>query len=162
MYFSELLDYCQSEAIANKLSATDESIWRQYCRKYSMLFSTPLDQVLKLEPMDVMLNVFEHQLEDVDIEDNLEKLMEMISSLQDPEYAKQKRDEFRQFIKESEKEEELRQKEGRPIHKALLDEEKMSTKKRLLENTPLPNKKLPHSGGINLSYLEKEETGEES
>lgn len=127
-----------------------------------MLFSTPLAEVMKLEPMDVMINVFEHQLEDVDVDENLEKLMEMIGSLQDPEYAKHKRDEFKQFIKESEKEEELRQKEGRPIHKALVGENNVSAKKTLLKKTPLSGKKLPHSGGINLSYLEKEETGEES
>lgn len=159
MEFKDLADFCQAQAIANKLHPTDEAVFRQFCREYSVIFHTPYHEVLQFDPDFVILAVYEHQLDNYDVETGIEKLLDTIYGLEDPEYAQQKRDELEEFIREAEEEEELRLEEGRPIHKALKDENEVSLK-NTPKNTPLPqNKNLPQGGGINLSYLEKEENG---
>lgn len=155
MEFNDLAEYCQAKALADKLHYTDEASWRSFCRRYSKLFHTPLHVVETLDAATVLLAVYEEQLDDVDLDNNMEVILDMIYTLEDPEYAKQKKDELKQFIKDSEDEEEERQKTGRPIHKLLADENKASRQKTLLETPPTLDPKLPHSGGINLSYLEK-------
>ena len=44
--FKDLTDYCQALAIANKLSPTEESVWRSICRSYSKKFNEPLSACL--------------------------------------------------------------------------------------------------------------------
>lgn len=157
--FKDLADYCQALALANKLHPTDEAIYRSFCRQYSRSFHTPLHQVLDLDPIVVMTAIYEDQLEEISLDDNMEQIMDLIYQLEDPEYAQQKRDELKQFIKDSEEEEEERIEMGKPIHRALADENEVSLKKDTSEVPPTPNKKLPQGGGINLSYLEREENG---
>lgn len=160
--FKELADFCQAEALANKLHPTDDAVYRSFCRSYSQLFHTPLHIVESLEPAKVILAVYEDQLSDIDPEDQIEKILDLIYSIEDPEYAQQKQDELKQFIRDAEEEEEERLETGKPIHRALADENEVSTmipKSTPKKGTPTLNKKLPQSGGINLSYLEKEENG---
>jgi hypothetical protein len=154
--FQATIEACKSKAIADKLDPTEDSIYRSYCREYSMLFSTPLKEVNEMDPKDVLLPIMEHHLEDADPLQNLEELLEQIYFLEDPEYAKEKLSELKAFIKEAEEEEERRIAEGRPIHKDLADEVTLNP---VAKTPPTPPKNLPQSGGINLAYLEKEETG---
>lgn len=158
MEFKDLLDYCQAQAIANTLENTELSVWRNLCRNYSTRFSTPLhlclDGTIPME--DIMLAVFEDQLDNFEEEKDLENILDTIYAMEDPEYEKQKRDELEDFIIKAEKEEEDRLAAGKPIHRALRGEASLPTEETLPEKKPL---ELPKSGGINLSYLEKEENG---
>lgn len=156
--FKALADYCQAQALSDKLRPGDEAVWRQFCRKYSRIFHTPLHVVELLDPAKVILAIYEDQLEEVDVDENMEAILDLIYSLEDPDYFKEKRDDLKQFIKDAEKEEEIRQEIGKPIHRLLAEEDSVSLKKSTPEKAPAPlNKNLPQGGGINLAYLEKEE-----
>lgn len=160
MTFSELLEYCQVEALASKMSPTDESVWRGLCRKYSKMFHTPLAQVEQLEMAHVVLSVYEEQFGELDVEENLEDIMDMLYSLQDPNYDKEKRDNLKDFMKRALREEEERIAKGKPIHRAMAKENEVSLKKTP-EVPPTPViEKIPPSGGINLAYLASEESDE--
>lgn len=150
--FDEVLDYCQAIALQNKLRPSDESIWRSICRDYSIKFNTKLTEVLSMDPEHVILTHYESQLDEVNIEDNYEKLLDMIYSLQDPEYAKQKANELYDYIKQAEREETERVKAGRPIHKGLRHASELNQETKLPEAQPGPSQ-----GHIDLSYLDKEE-----
>lgn len=156
--FQVLVENCKAKAIAGKLEPSEESLYRSYCREFSVVFNTPLYQVFKeLDPHFVILSVMEHHLEDADPVENMEELLDQIYILQDPDYNKTKRDEVKAFIKEAEEEEAKRIAAGRPIHKDLLEE--VSTKGTTPVQTPTQPTKLPQSGGVNLAYLEREENG---
>ena len=160
MTFNELLEYCQSEALANKLNPTNESIWRQLCRKYSKMFFTPLKDVEQLEPMHVVLSVYEEQFSDLDVDENLEEIMDLLYSLQDPEYEREKKSDLKDFIRRALVEEEDRLAKGKAIHPAMHRDSEVSLKNSLPATPPPENKKMPHSGGVNLAYLASEESGE--
>lgn len=159
MYFKELLDYCQAQAITNVLENTELSVFRSICRQYSAKFNTPLhlclDGTIPLE--DIMLAVFEDQLDSFDEEKDLENILDIIYGMEDPEYAKQKKEELEEFIEKAEMEEHERVASGKPIHRAMKDETSIPSEKTVLKKTA--PKELPKSGGINLSYLEREESG---
>lgn len=157
MTFQELIEYCQTAALASKLAPDDEAVYRTLCRTYSEMFNTPLYLVKQMEPLDAILEVYEKQFSDIDVEENLEQILDMLYGLEDPDYATTKRNELKEFMKKAEEEEKKRIEEGRPIHKSL---KSPSSKKTVLE-TPLPEKeKTPTGGSINLSYLEAEEAEE--
>lgn len=162
MEFKDLLDYCQAQAIANTLENTELSVWRSLCRSYSKKFATPLhlclDGTIPME--EILLAVFEDQLDDFDEEKDLENMLDTIYSMEDPTYEKQKKHELAEFIEKAEKEEEERLAAGRPIHRALKGEagEASISSEETLPKKEKP-KELPKSGGINLSYLENEENG---
>lgn len=151
MEFKELLDYYKMEAINNTLVNTEVSVWRTLCRNYSKKFSTPLHLCLDgtIPPEDILLAEFEDQLEGFDEEKDLEAMLDQIYMIEDPEYEQQKQDELKEFMEKAEREEVERIRLGKPIHKALKNEP-------TLAETSIP-KELPKSGGINLSYLAKEE-----
>lgn len=150
--FGDFLDYCRAEALASKFEPTEDSIFRSLCREYSKKFHTPLHVVYTLDPVDVIVNIYEDQLGDIDLDDleSLESLLDVLYSLADPNYTAEKKKEFDDFAKQAELEEEERLALGKPIHPALKDENSLSR----LGNEE--NKK-PTSGGIDLSYLENEE-----
>jgi|SRR5581483_4925765 len=151
MEFKDLLDYCKAIAIQSLISPTQESIWRAICRAYSKKFNTPLHIVEQLDPQKVMIAEFEDQLSQFNLEEDIHVLLDLIYTLEDPEYEREKREELSQFIKQAEKEDIARIKAGKPIHKALKDEKNIAD---LVEEEA---KKMPKGGSINLSYLEKEE-----
>jgi len=165
MKFSELLEYCESEAILGKLENTELVVWRYICRSYSKKFNTPLHIVMhQLPPEDVILAHYESELDDYDIEENAEKILDMVYTLQDPEYATQKREELSDDIKRYEEEELERIKTGRPIHKALKNEYSplgpdLPNQKTLLDAPKVEQKKGPSGGHIDLSYMEDDESG---
>lgn len=155
MSFKDLADSCQAMAIANKIDPTADSVWRSLCRYYSNKFHTPLDQVLDMSPEHVILNVYEDQIDDIDVEEKLDVIMEAIYTLEDPDYESKKSEELDEFIKQAELDEQDRVATGRKIHA----KKKKSIKKALLESIPPDAEKQPTGGSINLSYLEAEENG---
>lgn len=152
MDFKDLLDLYKSEAINNTISVNEISVWRSICRSYSKKFSTPLhlclDGTIPME--DILLAEFEEQLSDFDADKDLEAMLDQIYALEDPEYEKSKQDELEEFMEKAERDEEKRIKLGKPIHKEMKQETSLPA---------APPKNLPKSGGINLSYLSKEEEG---
>lgn len=149
MDFKSLTEYCQALALASKLSPDEEAVWRYMCRTYSKKFSTPLQEVMELDPEHVILSVYEEQLDELDPEEHVEKMLDMVYALEDPEYEAQKANELEEFIAQAEEEEIERVKNKKPIHRALRYESEVS-----LKNLPDPE---PKSGSINLAYLEREE-----
>jgi len=146
--FQDLLEYCQIEAIASRVSPTESSLWRGICRSYSKKFNTSLPLVLDLEPEHVILAVYEDRMEELGIGsyDKLEYVMELINKIEDPNYAekvKKEQDEFDKMILEKE---ELKMKER---------EKKKATAKTLSEKKEPLAENLPTRGSIDLSYLEK-------
>lgn len=148
MDLTDLIDYCKAQAIANALEPTQDSIWRQMARSYSKTFSTPLHEVMELDPEMVILSHFENQMDSIkDVEERLEEFLDTIYGIEDPEYQKQKESELNDFIKQSEQEEEGRVEKGKPIHPAMKNDSTLA---------PPEVKKLPVSGGINASYFNEE------
>jgi hypothetical protein len=161
MDFQDLADALRAQAIANLLSPTAESVYRKICRAYSKRFNTPLHQVMELSPEFVILNYFEDDLEDIDIDDNLDVLMDRIYSIEDPEYESIKKEEFDAFAEQAEEEERLRLESGKPIHPALAKETTLlgvPDQKNTPEKDEPPKDNLPKGGYVNLSYLEREES----
>lgn len=152
MDYKELLDYCKATALANALEPTEESVYRSICRSYSKTFSTPLHEVMELDPEFVTLSYYENEMDDVEVEENVEGLLDTVYGMQDPEYEKEKQDELKDFMKKAEEEEEQRVKAGKPIHKALKEEQTMPT----LKTEPPTPKQLPTSGGVNMSYFNED------
>jgi hypothetical protein len=151
MTLRELTEYCQAQAIADKLSPDEVSVWRSVCRAYAKKFNTPLHTVLLLDPETVFLHYYEDQLEDLDPAEHLDKMMDIIYTLEDPEYEKTKRDEFDRFIEIAEAVEQERVKAGKPVHPGLKSQ-------TTLQDKPVTVPETPKSGYVNLSYLEKEES----
>lgn len=145
LHLSEIIEFCQVESVANKLSPNYASRWRSICRSYSKLFSTPYHEVLKMDAEFVILAVFEEELDEINPIDKVHELMDRVFAIEDPDYqASQERD-LQDFIKDAEEEEEARIKQGKPVY--------VPPKKKSKEKS----KELPKEGFIDLSYLEKED-----
>lgn len=149
--FKDILETCQIEAIANRLIRTDESIWRSMCRSYSEAFHTPLYLVLDMDPEHVILNVYEKQADNLNIEDyqKLEHLLDTIRSIEDPSYEIAQKDEQSDFDRKAEEEEAERIKAGRPVY---------DPKKRLSKNMKDNEKERPTGGSVDLSHLSKQDS----
>lgn len=148
--FKDILDLSQVEAVANKLGPTEEGIWRFYCRKYSKLFHTPLHLVHEMDATMVLREVIEDRLDGEDEMENIDKYLDTIYMVEDPDYETQRDQAEDDFLQLAQEEEAERVRLGKPIHPALKGE---ST----LIPDPAPKTTLPKSGGINLQWLEKEE-----
>ena len=105
MTIDEILDAASAEAIACQLTPTQESMYRHVCRLYSKKFNTALPVVMDLDPYEVALAVFEENLsERRDEEDFIDSLLEMIYSMSDPNYDKEKEKELEDFMESVRKE----------------------------------------------------------
>ena len=153
--FRDLLDTCKAEAIANTLVTTEVSVWREMCRTYSKTFHTPLHLVLNMAPEEVALAVFEEQLNDFDDEKHLETILDQIYTLEDPEYEDEKESQVDEFIEQARKDEEERLRLGKPIHRAMKNEDVLPG----IAEPPIAPEKS--SGFLNLAYLAKEEEDQE-
>lgn len=158
----DLIDCCQSGAIANKLLSNEETVYRKICRDYSTKYHTPLHIVMSLDPEHVILTVFEGQLDEIDVDDPeaLENMVETLNIIDDPNYESSKESELQRFIDDAEKEEEDRLDSGKPIHKAIARETSI---KNTLPEKPIQKNDKKAGGYLNLSYLEamdKDEGGE--
>jgi hypothetical protein len=152
MTLDDLLDFCSAEALASKFEPTESAVWRKLCRQYSKKFHTPLPQVMSLNPEEVAINVFEENLEELDTEEHLEQLLDLIYTLEDPEYARQKEEELGQFIKDTERQEKERIRAGKPIHPGMVSDS--SPRKLVSKKEATRESSLPTGGIVNLSYLE--------
>lgn len=154
MDFKEILEYCQAEAIANKLAPTEASVWRALCRTYSGLFHTPLHLVLEMDVEHVILNVYESQSENLDTEDyqKLEHIMDTLQTIKDPEYERAKMGEQAEFDRRAEEEEAKRIAAGRPVYQG--------KKKNTFQKTDAPEDKKPTGGMVNLDYLSQQDSEE--
>jgi len=151
--YKDLLDLCQVEAIAAKLAPDELAIHRYYCRQYSKLFHTPLHVAQSLDPALVIRAVIEDRLDGEDEMDEIEKYLDVVYMVEDPEYVTQRQQQEEDYLAQAQEEEAERVRLGKPIHPALKGE---ST---LVPDAP-PKTNLPKSGGINmaaLKHLESEE-----
>lgn len=155
--FKDLLEYCQVEAIANRVKPTEASVYRALCRTYSEKFHTALPLVLEMDPEHVILNVYEAQAEDMDIEDyqKLEHVLDTIRSIEDPDYDAKRKAEQEEFDRLAEEEDELRRKSGKALHPSL---QRKLDEKRRIENGEEPAPQKPTGGSINLDYLSKQDS----
>lgn len=148
--FKDILDTAQSEAIADKLQPTERSIYEYFCRQYATNFSTPLSVVFGMDAVEVIRQVLSHRMDSEDEDEQLEKYLDTIYGIEDPEYEKIKEQELADFIENAREDDEERRRLGKPIHPAMAKEGGLPT-------PPEPPKsKFPKSGGIDLSYLEKD------
>lgn len=155
MTLDELLDCAYAEALSNKLAPSPEASWRNICRRYSKAFSTPLHVVYSLPHEDVALAVFESNLEDLDPDEHLEKLLDLIYELGDPSYAKQKEEELAEFIADAAQQEKERLKANKPIHPSLAKDgatQKLGSKVERASEASLPT-----GGKVDLSYFEDDD-----
>lgn len=143
----ELIALCKAEAWAGKLDPTEEDYYLQICREYSKKFHTPLHLVIKdLDPAFVIKSYYEEEFAEADAEEHLEKIMDILYTMKDPEYETFKKNEEAEFDKKAVEEERKRIAEGRPIHKAMKN-----------EPTLAPPKDLPKGGMVDLSYMGQNE-----
>lgn len=144
--FQEILEVCQAQAISDKLTPNEISIWRKLCRSYSKKFHTPLYLVEKMDVEHVILNVYEDQLDTINHRkwENLQQLLEAIYSIEDPNYESNKEKKLEDDIARYEAEEEERQK-------------KKSSKKVILRPEQQENENIPKGGFVDLSGLQNEE-----
>lgn len=149
----DLLEYCQAEAIANRMNPTEESLWRYFCREYSEKFFTPLYLVLEMDPEHVLLHVYEKRSENMDLEDyqKLEAVLDTIKSMRDPNYEDTKQKEQDEFDRQAELEEEERIKANKPVYQP-------KPKKTLSKKVEEPVEKRPTQGSINLDYLSRQDS----
>lgn len=126
MAFRDLLDLAKAQAIKDKLSPTELSVYKSFCRDYSEAFHVPLPQVYLMNPEEVIGEVFAKQLDNVEVEDNIESMLEQIYAIEDPDYELSKEEELKDFIEEAEAEEEERVKDNRPIHRSKKRSEKLA------------------------------------
>jgi hypothetical protein len=158
MSFKDLIETSQAIALSDRLHPTELSVWRRYCRIYSKKFSEPLSQVLTLDPEMVITEIFADQFDELklDEQEHLDHILDIIGSLENPNYDLEKERAERESLRKLEEEEELRVKEGRAIHQSL-EKDKLKFSKE--------ESKLPTSGGLNMKYInqlqnEESENGE--
>jgi hypothetical protein len=103
-----------------------------------------------MSPEFVLSTLFEDQMEAVDIEEDLEELMDMIYTIEDPNYDSAKELEIREFVRRANEAERLRLKEGKPVPTPI--------KKTILTELPRQDPNLPTEGFVNLAYLSKQDS----
>ena len=157
--FKELMDTCEAEALSDKLSPTEASVWRRICRAYSEKFHTPLHLVERMDPEYVIKHHFDAQLEDTDPDEMIEEYLDNIYSLKDPNHEKTKDQKLAEDIKKYEEAEALRIKEGRPIPKSGSREstlKKLFSKQVVKKEAPPIPEGAPKEGFVNFGYLKDE------
>ena len=130
MAFRDILEYCRIKAMADLLFSTEESVWRDACRNYSESFHTPLLEVMKLDPEHVLLNNFERQLKDIELEENIENILEQFYKIENPNYDQEVEEELQRFIRKVEESDK---------------KVKKSEKKEV--------KEMPKSGSVDFSHI---------
>ena len=153
--FKEIIDACQAEALANKLSPSEDSVYRSLTRRYSKRFNVSLATVRLMSIHDILLDLYEDQLEDIDTDDHLEDFKESIRKIKDPNYEENEEAAMDDFEEQALREEEERIKAGKPVHHSL--RKQASLEKRVSEVPEAKSEKNPTGGFIDLSYLEKED-----
>jgi hypothetical protein len=159
-----IIHYARATAIADALAPDEEANWRTICRGYSKNFHTPLHLVLAMDPEYVARAYFEDQMDDMDTDKEIDNLLDIIYTIEDPSYESEKREDLKDFMRETEKQELERLKAKKPIHPGLKAEDEVSTKntpEKITPEVPLHERPdRPTSGGINLAYLSDNDSEE--
>lgn len=142
-----MLEACKAEALKELLLPTEDSIWRSICRTYSKTYSTPLHEVMKLDPEFVLKTYYASSLDEVSIDGNLEGLLDSLYSLRDPNFQRNKELSFEDEIKRAEEKEKKRIKEGKSVRESL-----RKNKTAPVEDTP-PPVDGPKEGFVNFAHL---------
>ena len=154
MSLQDVIDSIRAGAISDLLMPTEEYVWRRFCRAYSKTFHTPLHQVLEMEPAEVILAIEEERYEGIDITDKAEELLEIIYSIEDPNYEFLKKKELEEIDKKIMEDEAERIRLGKPIHPAMKSTENSIFKNEKSEGqkiyTPLGGYKFIAPGGTGL------------
>ena len=138
MNIFDLLELTQAKAILSKIRPNESSVWRGIMREYSKTFHVPLTEVPKLDPEEVLLNLYENQMDSLDLDEDKDfnRLMEKLYLLDDPEYDAQ------------------RDRDEEAANLLILEEENQKiAEKALKKKSKEVKKELPLSGGLNLAYL---------
>jgi hypothetical protein len=147
MSFRLLLEAAQAQSLADKLAPTEVAIWESYCRSFSVRFSTPLLQVMAMDPFFVVQQVNSDQLSEFEPEERLDDLRDMLGHLSDPSYDAKREQAIREELRQLEEQEAERLREGREIHPSLKKDKRVIAKEE-----PKP-KELPKSGGIRMDLI---------
>lgn len=147
-------DMSQAEALAEKLRPTNDGMWRSICRSFSQKFSTPLKEVLSMDPEFIFQHHYESELEDVDTEENFDEIQRMIRMIKDPAYVQEEEEELEDFIEEMERQESERIKARKPIHPGMKAEGGLPETK-LPEPAKLSTE--PKQGFVDFSKLNQSE-----
>jgi hypothetical protein len=158
----EIAESCRAEAIAGRLSPTELSNWRYFCREYSKTFHTPLHEVLVMSPEKVILAYFEEQLDKKRLgeAEDFESIVTEVRRIEDPDYDEHREKEMDDFVAGIEAWEENRIKTGAPIPTpkrkkvASAPEPKVEEKEPEMEQPPAD---LPKSGFVDFSRFSKDE-----
>jgi hypothetical protein len=146
IHLFELMELQKLKAISTKFQPTEESIWRSIKREYSKTFSVSLLEVSNLDPEEILLDLYEDQLDGADLDDEklLQRILDNLYRIEDPDYDDKKEQEEKLANERILKEEEELQKK------------KVAKKAAKLKNTSVkkePVQEISNAGGINLSYL---------
>ena len=149
MSFVDLLQAAQAQALADKLSPSEISVYEHYCREYSKNFNEPLSKVLTMDPEFVIRMVYAEQLSDWDKIERLSDLQDLTMSLLDPDYDAKKEKALREENQRIVEEERQRLAEGRAVHESL----EKKKPKNASEDEEVLDPKLPQQGGLSANLI---------
>ena len=153
MSLFDLIDSIKSPALANRLYQNEAAYWRKICRQYSKAFSVSLQEVYNMDPEKVCLDLFEDQLQELDLDENLNDIEDLLNSLKDPNYNIEKERKMREEMAKIVEEEERRLAAHEPIHPSLKGQK--THQNRVNSGTQKGNQELPKSGGINMDVINR-------
>lgn len=163
LHILDVIEFFKIEALNNKLNPNEASIWRSLCRDYSKKFSTPLADVENLSHEKILLNLYEDELENADVSENLENWTKVLKRLSSPDdYEAEEKEEFDDFVEEARLEEAERLAKGKPIHSKIdqyqVPEDIDPFKKRVLDKEKTDSEIKPSGGSVNFSGLKDDES----
>ena len=102
-----------------------------------------------MDPEVVLLNNFEAELDEVDLEENIEAILDQVYTIENPDYQQDKEEELQDYMKSVEKiqdeKNKRRKKKKAPIKEALLKTE-----------NPIPEN-MPTGGSVDFSKIPSNE-----
>lgn len=147
MNIFELSDLAELRAIESKFNRTEDSMWRDIERQYSIKFYTPLHQVSELDPLFILQALFESKYDSLSLSEDadLNSLLDRLYTIQDPSYDIEAEKAELEYNKLAEKEEEER------IAKLAAKKKKKEATQKITSEKKSPID--PVNGGVDLSYL---------
>jgi hypothetical protein len=153
--FYSLFELAEIKAINAALQPSLESVWRMRCREYSTLFHTPLHVVMyELDPEMVLQALNEEKFPPRIVEEELEELAEILYKIKDPKYSRLSKEDLEEMVDAVLNREIARaeKKKKAPTQQEITSEVKAAEVKS----------KIPKSGGMNFSNLEKIDSDSEA
>lgn len=144
--FLELIEQAELLALHAAISPSIESIYRLKCRQYSVMFHTPLDRVMELDPAFVLQALYEDRFSASAVDEELEELLDRLYTIQDPTYSRISQAETEDLV------DSVLQKEMKRLGKNKPSEKTLLAKNTSEKETKTTN---PKSGGLSFESLEK-------